>query len=363
MAEGNTPFRMQEHYPDCLNGAVTDMVARERHQPCGANNPIAAYWCVSSDAPLRDPHNLAEGFVAAHLRFQTTEAADAAFQVYEESNHYGAAAKECLRISRPTPIIIELAVRQPDHGVATRVLVTHTGMWVPWTLNIPTPKDHPVAALLKHVWSGPSRVTLLSEWTVLGRIILDVKTRRDLSEGSVTEDWVLQETPYHQCGCKWDPVGKSRMAGGWMIPKLCQYDGTKRPLDCPAYGSVLTLSPDLRGFEMLVNDMQRFGLRETDITFLRRNGISGIPIWGCPRMIDHAVTHVQAVPRTLSDLAAQAAAADPSKHALMRQLPGIPRLVQSKLNSASAGGWKRYERVPAKSYPADRVTELADIEP
>ena len=99
-------------------------------------------------------------------------------------------------------------------------------------------------------------------------------------------------------------------------------------------GTVLRLSDRLGGLVMKMNGHVRWGLRPADVQFLRRAGITGLPMWECARRVDNTLTHVLRLspkPKTLLDHAAQAAVSaghDPTRTSLPRRV--ARKLAQTK---------------------------------
>lgn len=346
MGEPDKDFRLREIYSGCMNGAMLDIVARGCRFCRQERRPEVGYFFQSSRADyFLSTSAICEGFVALCVEFDTPEAAERAAAVYNDNTNYDPEFKQALRLTRPTPTTLELVVPQPDHHVCTRVLVTSGLMSGPEHTN--PPKPHPLMSLRNYLnWNFETAG--LKENIYLGRI-MDNADRRDLFRGSSVPTWEVQEIPIEKCGQRWNPTGKSRNAGGWLISGACQFitnlddpEKSTRPLDCTANGSVMMLSPELAGLQMTMNGLVRWGLRPQDIAFLRRNGIFGIPMWGCPRQIDMTTTHVRTHSTSLFGVAAQAVATLQEEEKDVG-VGWLPRHVPNALAGA-AGGWVRYDR-------------------
>lgn len=347
MGEPVKDFQLKETYPDSIHGAFLDIVARScmicaGHY--GERRPGVGYFLRSTranDFPCATM--ICEGIVALCAEFDTPEAAERAAAVYNGNTNYDPEFKEALRLTRPTPTTLELVVPQPDHHICTRALVTSGLMWSVNHADNP-PKPHPLKSLLDYFSYNPATAGL-KETIHLGRVMDH--------HGSSVPTWEVQEIPIEKCGQRWNPTGKSRNAGGWLIPRTCQFitnvddpEKNTRPLDCTANGSVMMLSPKLAGLQMTMNGLIRWGLRAQDIAFLRRNGIFGIPMWSCPRRIDIITTHVNTRSRSTSlfGLAARAVATlqEEKKDVGISQLP---QHVQSAVaNTNDDDAWMRYDR-------------------
>lgn len=353
MGEPAKDFQLKETYSDTISGAVLDIVARSCAicaGRCNERRPRVAYYLQSSRAAYFPCASVTcEGFVALYAEFDTPEAAERAAAVYNGNTNYDPEFKEALRLTRPTPTTLELLVPQPDHHICTRALVTNGLMWGLEHADNP-PKPHPLKSLFDYL--NDDRITTgLKETIYLGRI-MDMPERKYLLSGSSVQAWEIQEIPIEICGQRWNPTGKSRYAGGWLIPGTCQFirnlddpEKSTQPLDCTANGSVMMLSSELAGLEMKMNNILRWGLRPIDIAFLRRNGIHGIPMWACPRRIDITTTHVKTRFTSLFGLSAQAVATLQEEKKDVDVVGLLPRHVQSAVACAGGGsGWVRYNR-------------------
>lgn len=366
MGEPAKDFQLKETYPDNMSGAFLDMAARGCSICRQEFRPRVGYFLWSSRAAYFQYATFSEGIVALSFEFDTPEAAERAAAVYNNNNNYDPKFKQALQLTRRTPTTLELVVPQPDHHICTRALVTNGLILNDYVLN--PPKPHPFKSLLDHL-SYDNKNSGLKETIYLGRI-MNLPERKSLLDGDSVPTWEVQEIPIEKCGQRWNPTGKSRYAGGWLIPGDCQFitnlgDPKKstRPLDCPAYGSVMMLSPELAGLQLVMNGLIRWGLRPQDIAFLRRNGIFGIPMWSCPRRIDTTTTHVKTRSNSLFGLAVQAVATLLKKEKDV-DVSKLPRHVQAAVASAGGNGWMRYDRgcgnVGDRMMPIEYVVEVDD---
>jgi len=369
MGEPTKDFKLRETYPETLVGAVLDLVARGCWACHAEHRPKNAFFLRSFRSGLfPTPSIICDGFVALCAEFKTPKCADRAVAAYNSNTNYEPEFGEALRFTRPTPTTLELVVPQPDHRICTRALVTNGRMWYGAEIGGPPVKAHPLMSLLAHCNDNMTNAGL-KEVSYLGRI-MDSPEHSDIISGSTVPTWEIQEIPITKCGQRWNPTGKSCRAGGWLIPSKCQYinyldepEKSIRPHDCPANGSVMMLSPELAGLEMVTNGQLRWGLRPQDIAFLRRNGIHGIPIWGCPRQTDITITHVQTRSTSLFGMAVQAVAAAQQEENKGVDASQLPRHVQAAVSKASGGGWVRYDRctdMSTRVMPLDYVVELDD---
>jgi len=349
MGDPAKDFQLKETYSSYNSGATLDIVSRGCSVCCDESRPGVAYFLWSSREAYFLPFSvICDGIVALCFKFNSPEAAERAAAVYNDNTNYDPEFKEALRLTRLTPTTLELVVPQPNHHICTRSLVTNGFMWYLSQLGV-SPKPHPLKSLLDYI-NDDYKNSGLKETIYLGRL-MNLHERQPLLNGSSVKTWEIQEIPIEKCGLWWNPTGKSRYAGGWLIPGTCKFitnlddpEKSTRPHDCTANGSVMRLSPTLAGLEMTMNGLIRWGLRPQDIAFLRRNGIHGIPMWGCPRRICMTTTHVKTRSISLFGMAAQAVATllEDKKDVDVSKLP---QRVQAAVAGAKAtGGWVRYDR-------------------
>lgn len=383
MATPAPDFELKPH-TETFNGAILDMVARGCTNCClDRDRPGLALWLTAFSGTIGEQkrggfptHVVTEGFVAMRAEFDTPEAADCAIAKYTENTNYGPEAKEPLRFARLSPTVLEIAVIQPDHGVMTRALVTSGKMWSIHPRDAEDPKDHPLVSLLNWL-SGDSRRRSpsdpeigVSELTLCGRI-MDTEPRKKLLNGESVPTWEIQEVPIELCGRRWNLLGKSCFAGGWTIPNICQFVVSadpahhRRALDCPPNGSVLSLTPELAGLEMQMNRLIRWSLRDKDLAFLRRNGIHGIPMWGCPRRVDQTDTYfLQRQRSSLYNIAARAVVDQQEEEVDWSEATALPRHVRNKLTATAPTkkSWHRFRRGAdfGSEMPLEYTVEIDD---